>query len=402
MSHLNPANSNAVEEDSINARFRKKKKNRESRYLPRIACFQSESVETPDGGNSLEMEAKMEGQRRIPTHLIVFVNGIIGSAANWSFAAKQFVKIFPEDVFVHCSECNTSTRTLDGVDVMGERLAEEVKSVIKRRPELEKISFIAHSLGGLVARYTIGRLYGQSITRGTLEEIGDCRNADSEAQCFDEKSKEKIAGLEPINFITFATPHLGSRGHRQIPILCGVYIFEKMAYRTSSWIIGRTGKHLFLKDNDEGKLPLLLQMVNDCGDLKFMSALQCFRRRVAYSNVCFDHIVGLKTSSIRYQHELPKRQQFYKNDKYPHVVNVETSKAAVFHQEALPEGSINDVDMEEVMIRGLNKVTWERVDVSFQKSRQRYFAHSTIQVKTYFINSDGADVIYHMIDNFLL
>jgi len=32
------------------------------------------------------------------------------------------------------------------------------------------------------------------------------------------------------------------------------------------------------------------------------------------------------------------------------------------------------------MIRGLTQVSWERVDVSFQKSRQRYIAHSTIQV----------------------
>ena len=26
----------------------------------------------------------------------------------------------------------------------------------------------------------------------------------------------KIAGLEPMNFITFATPHLGTRSHKQV------------------------------------------------------------------------------------------------------------------------------------------------------------------------------------------
>lgn len=36
----------------------------------------------------------------------------------------------------------------------------------------------------------------------------------------------------------------------------------------------------------------------------------------------------------------------------------------------------------EEMIRGLTQVTWERVDVSFQKSRQRYIAHNTIQVSS--------------------
>lgn len=35
----------------------------------------------------------------------------------------------------------------------------------------------------------------------------------------------------------------------------------------------------------------------------------------------------------------------------------------------------------EEMVRGLTIVPWERVDVSFQKSKQRYVAHSTIQVK---------------------
>lgn len=369
-------------------------------FYPRISCFRSETVETPDGRQSLEIEAEIAGERRNPTHLVIFINGLIGSASDWKFGAKQFVKRFPEDVLAHCSKCNSSTLTFDGVDVMGERLAQEVISVIKHRPELQKISFVGHSLGGLIARYTIGRLYGQNITRETFEENGDCRSVEPGAQCLEEKSKGKIAGLEPMNFITFATPHLGSIGHKQIPILCGFYALEKMVSRTS-WIIGRTGKHLFLKDHDEGKPPLLLQMINDCGDLKFMSALQCFRRRVVYSNVRFDHIVGWKTSSIRHQHELPKRQHLHKNEKYPHIVNVETNKTAI-QQEALLEGKFDSIDMEEAMIKGLNRVSWERVDVSFRKSRQRFFAHNTIQVNTYRINSDGADVIFHMIDNFLL
>lgn len=93
----------------------------------------------------------------------------------------------------------------------------QVISVIKHRPELQKISFVGHSLGGLIARYTIGRLYGQNITRETFEENGDCRSVEPGAQCLEEKSKGKIAGLEPMNFITFATPHLGSIGHKQVP-----------------------------------------------------------------------------------------------------------------------------------------------------------------------------------------
>ncbi|KAL6494275.1 hypothetical protein OROGR_031075 [Orobanche gracilis] len=73
------------------------------------------------------------------------------SASDWKFGAEKFVQRLPDKVFVHCSERNAAKLTLDGVDIMGERLAEEVLEVIKKKPSLKKISFIAHSVGGLVA-----------------------------------------------------------------------------------------------------------------------------------------------------------------------------------------------------------------------------------------------------------
>jgi len=99
------------------------------------------------------------------------------------------------------SEKNASMLTLDGVDVMGELLADEVLDVISRRPELSKISFLAHSVGGLAARYAIAKLYRHP-------------NAGS-----DGNTKGTICGLEAINFITVATPHLGSRGNKQVQLL---------------------------------------------------------------------------------------------------------------------------------------------------------------------------------------
>lgn len=77
----------------------------------------------------------------------------------------------------------------------------QVISVIKRHPNLEKISFIGHSLGGLIARYAIAKLYTQDSTID---------------HCSERISSERIAGLIPINFITVATPHLGTGGHRQV------------------------------------------------------------------------------------------------------------------------------------------------------------------------------------------
>ncbi|CAH2038421.1 unnamed protein product [Thlaspi arvense] len=353
-------------------------------------------AESDESGN-VDLTIDFPGERAEPTHLVVMVNGLIGSAQNWRFAAKQLLKKYPQDLVVHCSKRNHSTQTFDGVDVMGERLAEEVRSVIKRHPSLQKISFVAHSLGGLIARYAVARLYEQESRQELPQNSDDKRSI--------EEPKGRIAGLEPVFFITSATPHLGSRGHKQVPLFSGSHTLERLATRMS-WCLGKTGKHLFLADGDDGKPPLLLRMTicNDIISSAFVnsSALRCFKRRIAYANTSFDHLVGWSTSSIRRRNELPKLQRGPVNEKYPHIVNVETPDTSSNEEEDRPGINSDGVDMEEEMIRELTKMRWERVDVSFRGTLQRFLAHNTIQasVKTKMINSAGADVIQHMVDNF--
>lgn len=394
---------------------REQKSESESRRMDAImGCFKDQKrketkkkveVESVLGGEDVWDAASASASAKYPEHLVVMVNGIIGSAEDWRYAAEQFVKKLPDKVIVHRSECNSSRLTFDGVDLMGERLADEVLSVIRRRPGVQKISFVAHSLGGLVARYAVGKLYVPVAAREASVVTGNYLSEERSTnvtQCLEKHQENRIAGLEPMNFITFATPHLGSRGHKQLPFLCGLPFLERRASQAAHWIVGRTGKHLFLTDKDDGKPPLLLRMVNDSDDEpKFMLALRSFKRRVVYANANFDHMVGWRTSSIRRQHELPKYHNLVKDEKYPHIVYIERENSQKTHNIS---SYVEDqpVDLEEKMIRGLNQVSWERVDVSFLKSRQRYIAHNTIQVKSYWLNSDGADVVFHMIDNFLL
>ncbi|KAK7344733.1 hypothetical protein VNO77_14714 [Canavalia gladiata] len=323
-------------------------------------------------------------------HLIVMVNGILGSVTDWKFAAELFVKELPDKVFVHCSERNVAMLTLDGVDVMGERLAEEVLEVIQNKPNMRKISFIAHSVGGLVARYAIGKLYRPPEKR----DVEELCNKESKVD-----SVGTIAGLEAMNFIAVATPHLGSRGNKQVPFLFGVTAFEKVASCVIHLIFRRTGRHLFLTDDDEGRPPLLERMIEDYGDLYFMSALCSFKRRVVYSNVDNDHIVGWRTSSIRRDNELPKWKDTI-NDKYPHIVYEERCKACDSEQSEVEENPFDKI--EEELVTGLSRVSWEKVDVSFRNSKYRFAAHSVIQVKDQITHIEGADVIQHMIDHFLL
>lgn len=361
-------------------------------------------AESVSGGvDVFDDAATAAGSKMQPNHLVIMVNGIIGSAADWRYAADQFVKQLPDKLIVHRSECNPSRLTFDGVDLMGERLAEEVKDVVRRWHGVQKISFVAHSLGGLVARYAIGRLYEFPMrTRSASDPENFVREgANTAGQRLDQFYEARIAGLEPMNFITFATPHLGSRGHKQLPLLCGLPFLEKRASLTAHWIAGRSGKHLFLTDNDDGRPPLLLRMVNDGDDLHFLSALRSFKRRVAYANANYDHVVGWRTSSIRRQDELPKENLLLNDMKYPHIAHIEKRNYGDVASKTSSSVGTQVINLEEEMIRGLNQVSWERVDVSFHKSRQRYVAHNTIQVKSYWLNSDGADVVQHMIDNFL-
>lgn len=84
---------------------------------------------------------------------------------------------------------------------------------------MQKISFVAHSLGGLVARYAVGRLYAPVSDREVMVVTGNCsskENLSYATQCLEKHQESRVAGLEPMNFITFASPHLGSWGHKQV------------------------------------------------------------------------------------------------------------------------------------------------------------------------------------------
>lgn len=92
----------------------------------------------------------------------------------------------------------------------------QVISVVQRYPNLCKISFIGHSLGGLIARYAIALLFGRDYMNRVSKIDGETGSNGCAKVLHEDNYIGKIAGLQPVNFITFATPHLGSRGHNQV------------------------------------------------------------------------------------------------------------------------------------------------------------------------------------------
>jgi pimeloyl-ACP methyl ester carboxylesterase len=333
-----------------------------------------------------------------PDHLVILVNGIVGSANDWKFASQRMRGRLGSSVAIHCSVNNAGRKTFDGLDVMGERLANEVKEVISRTPSATKISFLGHSLGGLISRSAISHLYNSS----SAEVVGGGALDGNGHTTVEIPRVPTIGGLQAENFITLATPHLGCRGSEQLPFLLGISAFERIAPSMAHLFIGKTGRHLFLTDASKNELPLLRKMVTDCNEGQFLSSLGAFKKRVAYANVVNDHMVGWRTSSLRLRSEKPQKNLEPVDSKYPHVIREEEPVAPLGEELTVDvlrkEGKKGRDVLEEEMVVGLAKLAWHRVDVRFRGVKGSLQAHNLIQVKNPKTQIAGADVIDHVMD----
>uniref|UniRef100_A0A7N0RF56 DUF676 domain-containing protein n=1 Tax=Kalanchoe fedtschenkoi TaxID=63787 RepID=A0A7N0RF56_KALFE len=348
-----------------------------------------------------------------PDHLLVLVHGILASPSDWIYVGAELERRLGKNFYIYASSSNTFTKTFTGIDGSGRRLADEVIEVVKKTESLKKISFVAHSLGGLIARYAVAVLYSAPSIIDQPDESKE--QVGSRSPAANPSQRCRIAGLEPINFVTLATPHLGVRGRNQLPFLFGVPLLEKLAAPIAPLLAGRTGGQLFLTDGKPNRPPLLLRMATDCDDLKFLSALGAFKCRIIYANVSYDHMVGWRTSSIRRETELvnPPRRSL---DGYKHVVDVEycppvssdgphfppeAAKAKEAAQTSPNPQNTNEYHeiMEEEMIRGLQQLGWRKVDVSFHSAPWPFLAHNNIHVKNEWFHNAGAGVVAHVADS---
>ncbi|CAI6332640.1 unnamed protein product [Periconia digitata] len=202
-----------------------------------------------------------------PDHLCVLVHGLWGSPHHLKFLADSLRDKHPEDkLHILVVKRNAGSFTYDGIETGGERVANEVEEMLAELDpsghEIKKLSVVGYSLGGLIARYAIGLLY----SKGLFERI------------------------EPVNFVTFATPHLGVRSP-----LRGYHnhVWNVLGARTLSF----SGRQLFMIDEfrDTGK-PLLSVLA--AADSIFLRALAQFKRRSLYANVVNDRTVAYYTAAF--------------------------------------------------------------------------------------------------------
>jgi len=200
-------------------------------------------------------------------HLVVLVHGLWGNPGHLAQVRNTLAqKRAGEGLYVFLPKTNKDNFTYDGIEVGAERITNEIEQKIEELraagSKLSKISVAGYSLGGLVARYTVGLLY----TRGVF------------------------GTLQPMNFTTFATPHLGVRT-------------PQAGYRAQTWnflgsrTLSTSGQQMFLVDNFRDTGRPLLAILADPSSI-FVRGLSMFKRKSVYANTLNDRSVPYYTSAI--------------------------------------------------------------------------------------------------------
>ena len=269
----------------------------------------NEDAESSDGAqptsivssaqNSMkELVDLLEKEKGAKGHLVVMAHGLAGAGTDFQNMADMMRKSYSAHGVVVLQATSYEGKTTEGVDICGQLLCQEVQTALgltkdkKEKEEKESnadgaaftyISFIGHSLGGLICRFACG----------LLRELGTFIN------------------VQPVNFITLATPHLGTRRPQHKQKLNSI-----INYFTASWWLGKTGRQLVYEDS---KHPLLVLLAEP--HEMFWQALGRFRRRVLYSNVYDDLAVPYSTAAIAAFNPYRIQNELSDNINYPVILN---------------------------------------------------------------------------------
>lgn len=200
-------------------------------------------------------------------HLCVLVHGLWGNASHLDYLVKSLREKYSEDeMIVLACKRNASSFTYDGIDVGAERVTREIEETLEELKndgyKIDRFSIVGYSLGGLIARYAIGLL----------------------------DSKKYFEYIKPMNFTTFASPHLGVRtpltGYKN-------WIWNGLGARTLS----SSGRQLFIVDRYRDTGRPLLSVLADPESI-FIHALSKFQNRRLYSNIINDRTAVHYTTGI--------------------------------------------------------------------------------------------------------
>ena len=117
------------------------------------------SILTMDGSTAYAIKGDKSGlgySLSNDDHLVVLSHGIMGSHTDLSYLSSRLERV---GCTVLNSKSNEFARSLKGIRQGGLNLADEVVSIVRDHPHLQRISFVGNSLGGMYARYAVRCLY---------------------------------------------------------------------------------------------------------------------------------------------------------------------------------------------------------------------------------------------------
>jgi len=208
-------------------------------------------------------------------HLLVLVHGMWGNPGHLKGLHKAMSELrcqstsevgpAGEKLEILLAQTNRDEYTYDGIDWGGERVAEEIYEEIKRLEDAGKkvtrFSITGYSHGGLVSRYVVGILYQRKF--------------------FDN--------VTPVNFNTFATPHIGLPRYRTFLSSLTQYLGPKL--------LSRTGEQFYGVDKWSARGRTLLEVMAD-PDRVFYQALCSFEQLRIYANAVNDQTVPYPAAAI--------------------------------------------------------------------------------------------------------
>ncbi|KAF8595039.1 DUF676-domain-containing protein [Ceratobasidium sp. AG-I] len=209
-------------------------------------------------------------------HFLACVHGMWGNPSHLAVLQQTIKDKFADntgetELATLVLETNSESFTYDGIDWCAERAVKEIYGMVEKLEKdgvkkVTKFSIVGYSLGGLISRYAIGILYQRGFFRT----------------------------VEPVNFTTFATPHLGT--------LHSEGFFGSIAGKLGPTMLSRTGKQFYGTDSDvwspddkEGRP--LLEVMSD-KDTVFFKALVSFPNMTIYGNAVYDITVPYCTALI--------------------------------------------------------------------------------------------------------
>ncbi|KAF8323474.1 putative serine esterase-domain-containing protein [Cantharellus anzutake] len=169
------------------------------------------------------------------------------------------------DVLV--AQSNQSVQTYDGIDwgaerVVGEVIRERIQAIQSSGDTVIRFSITGYSLGGLVARYVVGVLHHADF----------------------------FAAVEPVNFVTIATPHLGIPRYPTTVSSIHAVLGPKF--------LSRTGEQFWAMDKWDGPDGRPLLDIMNRRDSIFFKALSLFPHITIYANCINDTVVPYLTAAI--------------------------------------------------------------------------------------------------------